>query len=30
MAIDRDYPDKPKPKSDKPHDQDNSWGIITK
>ena len=30
MAIDRDYPDKPKPKEDKPQDKDNSWGIITK
>ena len=30
MAIDRDYPDKSKPKEDKPKDKDNSWGIITK
>ena len=30
MAIDRDYPDKPKPKEDKSQDKDNSWGIITK
>ena len=30
MAIDRDYPDKPEPKKDKPQDKDNSWGIITK
>ena len=30
MAIDRDYPDKPKPKENKPQDKDNSWGIITK
>ncbi len=28
MAIDRDYPDKPKAKEDKPQDKDNSWGII--
>ena len=30
MAIERDYPDKPKPKEDKLQDKDNSWGIITK
>jgi len=30
MAIDRDYPDEPKPKENKPQDKDNSWGIITK
>ena len=30
MAIDRDYPNKPEPKEDKPQDKDKSWGIITK
>ena len=28
MAIDRDYPDKPK--ETRPEDKDNSWGIIPK
>jgi len=28
MAIDRDYPDTPQPKENKPQDKPNTWGII--
>ena len=28
MAIDRDYPDIPQPKENKPQDKPNTWGII--